>query len=159
MGCRKIMDVSDEFKKFVAILTGIEQNREFDRKVDRLKKSSSAVTVWAVIPGIFGIYGISHFYLNRPIDGLLILILGLVPSLFIGGLFTLFTYAYYPLFPNWIPNTGLDTTTSFFIFTVLRLGFFVGNIISARYHYSQYDFYIHLKGKKPWNNWGLDSLV
>jgi len=152
------MDGSEEFKKFVDILTGIEQKRAFDRKVDRLKKSSSAVTVWAVIPGIFGIYGISHFYLNRPIDGLWILLLGLVPSLFVGNLFTLFTPYFFP-FTNSVPVMGLDPITSFIIFTVLRLGFFVGNIISARYHYSRYDFYIHQKGKKPWNNWGLDSMI
>lgn len=150
---------SEEFRKFIATLTIIEQNREFDRKIDRLKKSSSAVTVWAVIPGLFGIYGISHFYLNRPLEGLLILLFGLIPSLFLGGLFTLFTYSYFSPFANWVPFMGVDTTTSFIIFTVLRLGFFVGNIISARYHYSRYDLYIHLKGKKPWNNWGLDSLM
>ena len=153
------MDGSEEFKKFVSILTGIEQNREFDRKVDRLKKSSSAVTVWAVLPGIFGIYGISHFYLNRPLEGLVILLLGFVPSIFMGGLFALVAYPYFYPFTNWSPVTGLDPTISFIIFTVLRLGFFVGNIISARYHYSRYDFYIHQKGKKPWNNWGLDSMI
>jgi len=153
------MDGSEEFKKFVTILTGIEQNREFDRKVDRLKKSSSAVTVWAVIPGILGIYGISHFYLNRPLEGLLILLFGLAPSIFMGGLFNFFPYTYFFPFINWVPIEGLDTITSIIIFTVLRLGFFVGNIISARYHYSRYDFYIHHKAKKPWNNWGLNSRI
>ena len=150
------MDGSEEFKKFVTVLTGIEQNREFDRKVDRLKKSSSAVTVWAVIPGLFGIYGIAHFYLNRPLEGLLILLLGLVPSIFMGGLFT---YPYFSPFTNWSPVIGLDATISFIIFLVLRIGFFVGNIISARYHYSRYDFYIHHKASKPWNDWGLNSMT
>ncbi len=153
------MTESEEFKKFLHTLTIIEQNREFDRKIDRLKKSSSAVTICAVLPGIFGIYGIAHFYLNRPLEGLLLLLFGIIPYLFMGGLFTLFAYSYFYPFTNWVPITELDATTSFIIFLVLRIGFFVGNIIFARYHYSRYDFFIHLKGKKPWNNWGLDSTI
>lgn len=141
------MDVSEAFKKFIDTLTIIEGNRAFDRKIDRLKKSSSAVTVWAVLPGIFGIYGIAHFYLNRPLEGLLILLFGIIPNLFVGGLFTLFAYSYFYPFTNSVPVMALDATSSFIIFLVLRIGFFVGNIISARYHYSRYDFFIHLKGK------------
>lgn len=153
------MTDSEEFKKFLHTLSIIEENREFDRKIDRLKKSSSAVTVWAVLPGIFGIYGIAHFYLNRPLEGLLILLFGIMPSVFVGGSFALFAYPYFPLLSSWVPFSELNTTSSFIIFLVLRIGFFVGNIIIARYYYSKYDFYIHLKGKKPWNNWGLDSMV
>lgn len=153
------MEESEEFKKFLSILTQIEKNRELDRQVDRLKKSSSAVTVWAVIPGILGIYGISHFYLNRPLEGLLILISGFVSSIFIGGLFVMFAYPYFNPFGSWGLVTGLDGIISTIIFIVLRFSFFVGNIISARYHYSRYDFYIHKKARKPWNNWGLDSMM
>jgi len=153
------MTDSDEFKRFIHVYTIVEENRAFDRKIDRLKKSSSAVTVWAVLPGLFGIYGIAHFYLNRPLEGLLILLFGIIPYLFVGGLFTLFAYSYFYPFTNWVPIMQLDPTSSFIIFLVLRIGFFVGSIISARYYYSKYDYYIHLKGKKPWNNWGLDSMT
>ena len=156
-----ILEESEEFKKFVSILTEIEENREFDRQVDRLKKSSSAVTVWAVIPGLFGIYGISHFYLNRPLEGLVLLLSGFISSsVFVGGLFPLF--GYYPFFSpfaNWSLVTGLDASIAIIIFILLRLIFFVVNIIFARYHYSRYDFYIHKKARKPWNNWGLDSMM
>ena len=154
------MDESQEWIKFLHTITQVEKNREFDRKVDRLKKSSSATTFWAVFGGILGIHGLAHFYLNRPIEGLVILVTGFIPNIFAGGMAFLFTASMFYPYGNYLPpSIDFDPATSIFLFTVLRLGFFVGNIISARYHYSRYDFYIHLKAKKPWNNWGLDSLI
>ena len=70
------MSESDEFKKFMLTIVAIETDRRFDVKVDRLKKSSSATTIWAILPGLIGLYGIAHFYLNRPIEGLIILGIG-----------------------------------------------------------------------------------
>ena len=96
------MDVSEALKKFIDTLTIIEGNRAFDRKIDRLKKSSSAVTVWAVIPAIFGIYGIAQFYLNRPLEGLLILCAGLtVSALTIVSSAGLFIGSYLPIFSSY----------------------------------------------------------
>ena len=70
------MEESEELRKFIQTITLIEKKREFDRQVDRLKKSSSATTIWAIIPGLLGIYGMAHFYLNRPLEGLIIFLLG-----------------------------------------------------------------------------------
>ncbi len=152
-------EISEEWSKFLQTITQVEKNREFDRKVDRLKKSSSATTVWAVIPGLLGIYGIAHFYLNRPIEGLVILLTGFIPSLFLMGSFSALFVPYYYGDPNIF---GLNSSTLVMVGFVawgVRIAFFIGNIISARYHYSRYDFYIHLKASKPWNNWGLDSMI
>ena len=102
----QIMNESKEWDKFLQTITQIEQNREFDRKVDRIKKSSSATTVWAVIPGLFGFYGIAHFYLNRPIEGLVILLVGIIPSLFLIGSFSWMFNPYYYIGKN---NFGLDS--------------------------------------------------
>lgn len=154
-------DLTDpkEWNKFLQTITQIERSREFDRKVNRLKKSSSATTVWAVIPGILGIYGIAHFYLNRPIEGLVIFLTGIIPSLFLTGTLMSLINPYYYIGNN---NFGVDPSSMVMIGMVawgVRIAFFVGNIISARYQYSRYDFYIHLKAKKPWNNWGLNSGI
>jgi hypothetical protein len=152
---------SDEFSKFLTTMTAIEKQREFDRRVDRLKKSSSATTFWAVFPGLFGIHGIAHFYLNRPIEGLLILIGGILPGIFI----TAYSLTPFLSFIPWsfLPSlNGLGLSPDYLYLAtaalvVLRLGFFIGNIISARYQYSRYDFYIHHRAAKPWDNWGFNS--
>lgn len=156
------MTESDEFAKFLTTITAIEKQREFDRKVDRLKKSSSATTFWAVFPGLFGIHGIAHFYLNRPIEGLIIFFAGILPGIFI----TIFTFIPSALVPlNFLPSVdtfGLSSNNLYWItiaLVVIRIGFFIGNIISARYQYSRYEFVIHHRAKKPWNNWGLDSQI
>lgn len=148
-----------EFEKFLITVTNIEKQREFDRKIDRLKKSSAATTVWAIIPGLLGIYGVAHFYLNRPIEGWIILLTGIIPSFFV----------IQPLLWYW-PGSLLgysnivDIPSSYIIIVsivswIIRIGFFIGNIISARYYYSKYDSYIYYKAKKPWNSWGLHSKI
>jgi len=154
-----MVDESEEWKNFLTNITNIEKNREFDRQVDRLKKSSSATTVWAVIPAIFGIYGIAHFYLNRPIEGLVILLVGMIPSIILFSLLSISLYYFYFPISNLILKNGFPDSVYVFIVIGFNLAFFIGNIISARYHYSRYDYYIHLKAEKPWNNWGLDSLI
>jgi len=155
----QVMSESQEWSKFLQTITQVEKQREFDRKVDRLKKSSSATTIWAVLPGIFGIYGIAHFYLNRPIEGLVILLAGMVPTFFLMGSLS---WILAPYFYGIDTSLGLNSSTLAMVWVIawgIRISFFVGNIISARYHYSRYDFYIHLKAQKPWNNWGLDSKM
>ena len=155
------MTQNDEFEKFLSTITSVEKQREFDRRVDRLKKSSSATTFWAVFPGLFGIHGIAHFYLNRPLEGLIILVTGLIPGIFIG------LYSLIPFVAPWgfLPSTNTFGFSPDYIYwivissLVIRVGFFIGNIISARYQYSRYESYIHYKAKKPWNNWGLDSQI
>ena len=151
------MSEVSQLDKFLANLIVIEKNREFDRKVDRLKKSSSAVTVWAVLPGLFGIFGIAHFYLNRPIEGLVILLSGFT--------FTALTFLFYavslfaPYYTYNLPYLLNPTNPILAILVGVNISFFVANIIAARYHYTRYDFYIHLKATKPWNNWGLKSMM
>jgi len=152
---------SDEFSKFLTTMNSIEKQREFDRKVDRLKKSSSATTFWAIFPSLFGIHGIAHFYLNRPIEGLLILIGGILPGILVTLLTVMPYFSFLPL--SFIPSMngfGFSPDT-FYIMTLvligLRVAFFIGNIYSARYQYSKYDFFIHHRAQRPWNNWGLDS--
>jgi hypothetical protein len=157
------MPESDEFQKFLSTITKIEKQREFDRKVDRLKKSSSATTFWAIFPALFGFHGIAHFYLNRPIEGLIILITGLIPVILL-SLLTLVPFAL-----PFLPFTSLSSfnvinfaNATYWInvvLVILRIGFFIGNIIHARYQYSRYDFYIHHRAQKPWDNWGLNSLT
>lgn len=150
---------NEEFEKFLITITGIEKQKEFDRKVDRLKKSSSATTVWAVLPGLLGFYGIAHFYLNRPLEGLVILLTGLIPSLFLYGGVLIFLpfFGFNPFGSIPIPFEYLTLVS--FIAAGCRIAFFIGNIISARYYYSRYEFYIHVKAKKPWDNWGLNSQI
>ncbi len=150
---------SEYFNKFLQTITQIEKNREFDRKVDRLKKSSSATTFWAVFGGIFGIYGLSHFYLNRPLEGLVILLVGIIPSFFTINLFIWFLPGFLILNFDFLGLSSSDVIVMSYVMVAIRISFFVGNIISARYQYSRYDFYIHLKAKKPWNNWGLNSQM
>ena len=161
------MPENDEFQKFLSTITKIEKQREFDRKVDRLKKSSSATTFWAILPALFGFHGIAHFYLNRPIEGLIIMIAGIVPGILMSAtLFIPFFSTYltpitaYNLLP--LLNISSDPNTIYLLTIALfvsRIGFFVGNIIHARYQYCRYDFYIHHRAQKPWNNWGLNSLT
>ena len=157
------MTQSDEFEKFLTTMTGIEKQREFDRRVDRLKKSSSATTFWAVLPGLFGIHGIAHFYLNRPIEGLLILFGGILPGILV-SLLTIFPMIPFAVMGNMpsLDGFGLRPDTLYWItiaLVALRVGFFVGNIYSARYQYSRYEFFIHHRAKKPWDNWGLNSQI
>jgi len=154
------MTNSNEFEKFLTTMTSIEKQREFDRRVDRLKKSSSATTFWAVLPGLFGIHGIAHFYLNRPIEGLIIFFAGLLPGIFITA-FTFIPFEPLSMLPSMsllgLSGENLVLLTGLLIAT--RIGFFIGNIISARYHYSRYEFFIHHRAKKPWDNWGLNSQI
>jgi len=150
---------SEEWDKFLQTITKVERDREFDRKVDRIKKSSSATTVWAVIPGLLGIYGIAHFYLNKPIEGLVILLTGLIPSLFVMGSFSWLFAPYYYGNPNVLELDAENLIMIGIVAWGVRVAFFIGNIISARYNYSKYEWYIHLKASKPWNNWGLDSKM
>ncbi len=150
---------NDEFEKFLITVTNIEKQREFDRKVDRLKKSSSATTFWAIFGGILGLYGLAHFYLNRPLEGLIILLIGIIPSLFTINLFMWFLPGFLIQNFDFLGISSSDVIMISYIMVLLRISFFIGNIISARYQYSRYDFYIHWKAKKPWNNWGLDSKI
>ena len=157
------MPESDEFQKFLRTITQIEKQREFDRKVDRLKKSSSATTFWAILPALFGFHGIAHFYLNRPIEGLVILITGLIPGILLSVLTLVpFVLPFLPL-TSFSSFSVLDSVNTAYWITValvvFRIGFFIGNIIHARYQYSRYDFYIHHRAQKPWDNWGLNSLT
>lgn len=147
---------NDNFEKFLITITSIEKQREFDRKVDRLKKSSAAATVWAVIPGLLGIYGVGHFYLNRPIEGLIILLTGIIPTFLLFGSLIWFMPGFLIEYSNLI-GIPTSSTTIAIIGWMARLVFFVGSVISVRYHYSRYDSYIHYKAKKPWSNWGLNS--
>ena len=146
-----------QLEKFFLTITEVEKKREFDRKVDRLKKSSSATTVWAVIPGLFGFFGIGQFYLNRPLEGLIFLLGGFIPSFVLIGSFLNFLPFGYVLYDAILDHNDAMSLT--IIAVMMQITFFVINIISARYHYSRYDFYIHWKAKKPWNDWGLNSQI
>ena len=152
------MEESEELRQFLHTITLVEKKREFDRQVDRLKKSSSATTVWAIIPGLLGFYGIAHFYLNRPIEGLIIFLLGLIPSLLlyvsimINFLPSDLLLSYLPIPPQYLTLLPLAAVGFHIVFLFV-------NVILARYHYSRYDFFIHVKAKKPWNNWGLQSQI
>ena len=150
---------NDEFEKFLITVTRIEKQREFDRQVDRLKKSSAAATVWAVIPGLFGIYGVGHFYLNRPIEGLIILLTGIVPTFFLLSSLIWFMPGFLIDYSNLFDIPVSYIAIAGIIAWIVRIVFLVGSVISVRYHYSRYDSYIHYKAKKPWNNWGLNSKV
>ncbi len=152
-------NVTEEFEKFLITITNIEKQKEFDRKVDRLKKSSSATTVWAVIPGLLGIFGVAHFYLNRPLEGLIILLVGIIPTFLLLGSSMWLLPGFLMGYSNFLGISSSDAITVGYIAWILYIGFFVGNIISARYQYSKYELFIHWKAKKPWNNWGLDSRL
>ena len=158
-----IMDDGNEFKKFLTTITAIEKKREFDRQVDRLKKSSSATTIWAVIPALFGFHGIAHFYLNRPLEGLLFFFGGIIPGILLSGL--IYFQSFFGFYSYTIPGFGNFTIAPELVLAltivmiIFRVGLFIFNIISARYQYSRYDFFIHIRAKKPWNNWGLQSQI
>ena len=71
-----------------------------------------------------------------------------------------FVLLFFMILDQFIGNLYLKAFVLFFIvFLLFRIGFFIGNIIHARYQYSRYDFYIHHRAQKPWNNWGLNSLT
>jgi len=150
-------------------LVEIEKRREFDRKVDRLKKSSAVTTIAAVLPSLIGVLGMGHFYLNRPLDGIgflaggiITMILGIfqgfniITGLFspLGGPFAGSSSQGFWLGPEgnvfWVPWAS--------IIGIIYLGIFIGNIVSVRFWYRKYDTFVEEHAKLPWNNWGLKTL-
>ena len=160
-------NLDSETDKLRTELIEIEKRREFDRKVDRIKKSSSATTVAAILPAIIGIFGAGHFYLNRPIDGTGFLVGGILTSIF-GASLGLSFLTFLTSFGGFTPFMGSSSQgfwlgpegSAFWVpwisvMLFVYIGLFIANIVSARFWYSKHKNYIYDHAKRPWDDWGL----
>lgn len=160
-------NLESETDKLRTELIEIEKRREFDRKVDRIKKSSAGTTIAAVLPSLIGIYGMGHFYLNRPLDGTGFLVGGFLVSIF-GVLqgFNLLSLA--TSFVGFNPMTGISSEGFWLgpegsgiwvpwvsVMILIHIGLLIANIVSARFWYSKHKNYVYDNAKRPWNDWGL----
>jgi len=160
-------NLESETDKLRTELIEIEKRREFDRKVDRIKKSSAGTTIAAVLPSMIGIFGIGHFYLNRPLDGTGFLVGGILASVF--GIFQGFNIlSLLTPFSGFTPFLGSSSQgfwlgpegSAFWVpwisvMIFIHVGLFIANIVSARFWFSKHKNYIYDHAKRPWNDWGL----
>ncbi len=134
--------------------------------MDRLKKSSAATTIAAVLPSLIGVLGMGHFYLNRPLDGIGFLAGGIIIS--VVGIFQGFNLLAGLFNPLGSPFAGSFSQGFWFgpegnvfwvswasVLGIIYLGIFIGNIVSARFWYRKYDTFVEEHAKLPWNHWGI----